>query len=161
MIFSHGADPNAECVVDTTPLSVAMSQAPFNVIELLFDLGGSIDHGQLLHHAVWREADDHLQVLAYLFDKGAPIDNVMNQDREDSYALQITSALGTPLHSVAAPGKLDVVQWLLDRGAHPLIKNSIGRTPLETAEARGHQAIAEYLRPITAAAIEPAEQFTE
>ena len=49
--LNQGADPNAECGsgLDLTPLSIAVADAPFAVISLLFDRGGSIEHGQLLH----------------------------------------------------------------------------------------------------------------
>ena len=158
--LSHGADPNAGCVLDVTPLSRPVSRASFSVIKLLFDHGGSIEHGQLLHCAAFRNADDRLEVFAYLFNEGAQINNIMYQNGLDYYMMQNLFALGTPLRDAASNGKLDVVMRLVEHGAHPLIKDSIGHIPLESAENKGLYVVAEYLRPITAAASEPTEQFT-
>ena len=69
--------------------------------------------------------------------------------------------LGTSLHIAALNGKLDVVRFLVQHGAHPHIKNSFGDTPLECAEASKHDDVVEYLRPITAPASEPTQQFTD
>jgi len=44
--------------------------------------------------------------------------------------------LGTPLHYAAGEGKLELVSYLLQRGADPSIKNTKGRTVIETAEFR-------------------------
>ncbi|KAK0355369.1 hypothetical protein LTR02_006150 [Friedmanniomyces endolithicus] len=47
--LSHGADPNAGCGLDITPLSAAVRYGPLEVIELLFNHGGTIECVQLLH----------------------------------------------------------------------------------------------------------------
>ena len=41
-LIEHGADPNARCRYDITPLSVAAATASKEVIELLFELGASV-----------------------------------------------------------------------------------------------------------------------
>lgn len=83
--LARGADPNAECVLDLTPLSIAVLNRPFHIIELVFHHGGSIEHGQLLHYAARRDASDRLRVLEYICDKGPPIDHVMYQTRLACY----------------------------------------------------------------------------
>ncbi|KAL8931702.1 MAG: hypothetical protein Q9211_006785, partial [Gyalolechia sp. 1 TL-2023] len=87
--LDHGADPNAETRMGVTPISKALVHASFEIIEILLDHGGpqSIDHGQLLHHAMHREASDRLQVLEYLFTKGARrfINQLKHQDRPDRF----------------------------------------------------------------------------
>src|SRR5438876_40828 len=74
--LSHGADPNAGCGLDFTPLSVAVEKAPFKIIKLLFHYGGSINCGQLLHYAIRRDAPDRLEVLEFILNKGPPINHV-------------------------------------------------------------------------------------
>lgn len=69
--------------------------------------------------------------------------------------------LGTPLHEAAEQGKLDVVQKLLGLGAHPLIKDSCGKIPLQRAQRARRDAVVAYLGPITARAEPPVCQFTE
>ena len=81
--LAHGVNPNAECRLDLTQLSVAGYGAPFAMIKLLFDHGGSIQHGQLLHYAVRRNHTDRLEVLGFIINKDAPNNNVMYQDRLD------------------------------------------------------------------------------
>ena len=150
--LSHGADPNAECGsgLDLTPLSVAVSEAPFAVILLLFAHGGSVEHGQLLHYAVRRNSTDRVKVLEYIINKGAPINNVMYQNRLGCYYHQMAFGVGTPLHEAAEEGKLEMVELLLSRGADPLIKNARGRLAIERAERYGHTAIVERLRALSA-----------
>jgi hypothetical protein len=55
--------------------------APFTAIKLLFDHGGSTQHGQLLHYAICRDGADRLEVLDFLRDRGAPINDIMYQNR--------------------------------------------------------------------------------
>jgi len=69
--LSQEADPDAGCYLDLTPLSVAVRSADVSVISLL--LGhGSIDKGQLVHHAVER-SENAVEILQMLISKGASI----------------------------------------------------------------------------------------
>ena len=130
-------------------------------MKLLFDHGGSIKHGQLIHYAVRRDAPDRLEVLKYICDKGSPINNVMYQNRLDCYYHQRAFGIGTPLHEAAGSGKLDVVKYLLERGAEPLIKDSRGKLAIERAEIHGHMDVADYLRPLSVPSPVPRHDFTD
>ncbi|KAF7131024.1 hypothetical protein CNMCM5793_003959 [Aspergillus hiratsukae] len=132
-LLEHGADPNAQCLLDLTPLSVAVQLAPFTIIKLLFEHGGSIKHGQLLHYAVRRDRDDYLYVLAFLLDKGPRVNQVMYDNHPVSYEHQKPFGIGTPLHEAAAMGKMDVVDLLISRGADPSVRDARGR-PLFTEQ---------------------------
>ena len=143
--LTHGADPNAECGLDLTPLSVAVYEAPFAIIKLLFDHGGSIKHGQLLHYAVRRESVDRLQVCQFIIDKGPPISNVMYQDRLDCYDQFKYFGIGTPLHEAAEEGKLDVVELLLAHGADPLVRDAKGDLAIDRARRAGQSAVVKQL----------------
>ena len=134
------------CGLDITPLSIAVRDAPFDIIRILFDNGGSIEHGQLLHFAAKRVLPDRIEVFEYLLDKGASINGIMFQDCEESYEQERYSGLGTPLHSAAATGHLDMVEMMLLKGADPLIKDSTGRLAIEDAEYYGLSAVATRLR---------------
>ena len=147
--LSHGADPNATCGLDITPLSIAVRDASFEVIRILFDHGGSIKHGQLLHFAAIRGLPDRLNVLNYLIDKGAPVNGIMFENYRDSYEQEYLSGLGTPLHSAAVKGYLDIVDQLLSRGADPSIRNSWGKLAVDEAEYYGWREVTDRLRPLS------------
>jgi len=147
----HGANPNAQCGsgLDLTPLSIAVSEAPYSIIEMLFNHGGSIKHGQLVHYAVRRNMPDCLKVLKFLISRGASINHVMYYDCPHCYHRQSAFGLGTPLHEAADEGKLDVVKFLLERGADPLVKDSRGRLAIERAEHKAHTVVVEHLRSLS------------
>lgn len=129
-LLDHGADPNRQCVVDLTPLSFAVEDAPLAVIELMLSRGGDTRRGQLLHHAVERETDN-IAVLKLLLATGAAINATMYEDHYPSLALYCFMALGTPLHRAAELGKVEVIQYLLSQGADVSIKNAKGNTAVE------------------------------
>lgn len=132
--LSHGADLNARCGLAITPLSIAVRDAPFEIIQLFFDHGGSVKQGQLLNFAAKRLLPDRLDVLDFLLDKRAPINQRIFDDDRDSYNQEYLSGMGTPLHSAARVGHLDIVIRLISRGADPLIKDSYGKIAIEEAE---------------------------
>lgn len=125
---------------------MAVPNAPFPVIRLPFDNGGSIEHGQLPHYAVRRNERDQLEVLENILDKGPPINHAMYQTRLQNYYHLRAVGIGTPLHEAADPAKLDMVRVLVARGADLLIKDARGMLAVERAEYDGHTAVIEYLR---------------
>lgn len=131
--LDRGADPNASCVLDLTPLSFAIRKASLETIVLLFERGGDVEKGQLAHHAVERESDE-LEVLKLLDRRGASLDQPKYSNHQYSWNLQYFMGLGTPLHRAAQLGKAEVVSYLLDKGADPSIRDSKGRTALECAK---------------------------
>jgi ankyrin repeat protein len=61
--------------------------------------------------------------------------------------INIDDGGNSPLHGAAMFGQLDMAKWLLDHDANPYTTDFEGKTPLERAEMRGHEAIAALLRP--------------
>lgn len=119
--LAYGADPNASSIMEETPLSTAVRDAPFLVIQMLFAHSGNVNQGHLLHSAVWRKLDDRKTVMEFLIRKGAPVNAVMYEDRPELYLIRKPFGLGTPLHTAAATG-------------HELatVHGSISRTHAET-----------------------------
>ena len=148
--LSHGADPNSRCELDITPLSYAVQSATFDVIKMLFAHGGSIHKGQLLHFAAGRQLPDRLEVVTYLVNKGAPINDIMYQHDQGSIDLQFGVGLVTPLHGAASNGYLDVVQLLVEHGADLSILDSRGKSVLHRAEFHKHQDVVDFLHRILA-----------
>lgn len=152
--LDHGADPNAETRMGVTPISRALIHASSDIIEMLFNHGGpqSVDHGQLLHHALHRETSDRLQVLEYLFTKGAlrVINQLKYRDRLDLFQEEhLTIGCGTPLHEAARLGKEDVVEFLVARGADPLIRDGRGLLAIDCALQAGRGEVVEYLTSLS------------
>lgn len=127
----------------------------------MFEHGGSVRDGQLLHYAVRRNLPDYLEVLALVLSKNPPVNHVMYQEDCTSYMRQRAFGLGTPLHEAAARGRLDVVQTLLANGSNPLIRDSCGDLPLQRAEKANHISVCAYLQQVMLETPWPERQFTE
>lgn len=147
-LLDHGADPNLSCSIDLTPMSYAVECASIDVIELLFNRGADISKGQLLHHAIERETNI-IDVVAILLRKGASINAKMYQNHYFSWRLYYFMGLGTPLHRAAELGKIDVVRYLISKGADANIKDAMGQTALDRAAKCGHSHIVDMLRSET------------
>lgn len=117
--------------------------APLDTIRLLFDHGGDINRGQLLHHAARREGpeSDVIELMELLLSKGAPINGIQYANHPVSYSQLFPFSLGTPLHYAVAEGRLKVVAYLLEKGADPSIKDTKGRTAAEVAKFRGKDEV--------------------
>lgn len=83
--LSHGADPDAQTEFGYTPLSLAVAIAPLEIIELLIDHGGRLDHGELLHEASLRTLPDCTAVLEFLLGHGAEINRIKFSDNDFSF----------------------------------------------------------------------------
>lgn len=152
--LDHDADPNAETRMGVTPISKAVIHASMDIIEMLFIHGGpqSIDHGQLLHHAMYSETSDRLRVLEYLFTKGAlrNINQHKYHDRPDLFEEEnLIFGCGTPLHEAARLGKQDVVAFLVAHGADPLIRDGKGLLAIDRALQAGQGEVVEYLSSLS------------
>lgn len=143
--MSLGADPNAPCGIDTTPLSVAVHKGPLAVIDTLFARKGTVNRGQLLHWAALRRQDDRLAVVKLILQKGAAVNSILYENDEDSFIQRKSFSLGTPLHEAARVGHLDVVQLLLDHGADVTIKDTRGDLPYDVALENGHHVATQLL----------------
>ncbi|KAK1077896.1 hypothetical protein LTR33_007698 [Friedmanniomyces endolithicus] len=148
--LAHGADPNARCLLDITPLSAAVEFADLPTIQRLVDQGGSVMCGQLMHYALRRKSDDRLQIMEFLLQQPSPppICKLMYQDELWWFESQKFFGLGTPLHDAAASGDLDAVRFLIAMGSDPSIKDSLGKLAIEKARKHGHDLDVLFLRSL-------------
>jgi len=130
-------------------MSVAMFHAPLDVIKLLFQRGGDVNQGQLLHNAVLRDGPDTLELVGLLLDMGAAINQIQYENHPQAYGERYAFALGTPLHYAVREDKPELVSYLLLRGADPSIIDTRGRTALQTAEFLEKPRVLRVLQSIT------------
>lgn len=144
--LQNGADPNARCQLDITPLSTAVECAPVPIIEQLFSHCPSSTRfrGYLLHWAARRTSDDAEHVVRLVLERCQPdLDQILYKDDAFSYEVRKSVGLGTALHEAARAGHLSVVQMLIARGTDVTIRDSCGNTALEVAEiCENHAAVA-------------------
>ncbi|KAL1884658.1 hypothetical protein Plec18167_002250 [Paecilomyces lecythidis] len=152
--LDHGAKPNKRCFLrDCTPLSYAVQDAPYEVIQHLFQRNGSIEHGQLLHYACFRSHPDNLEVLKYIYDKSpnfnaTRINQLLDQDSPEDFARNYRAGLGTPLHFAALNGSLECVRFLVEMGADPWIKDPYRKTALSLAVYAKQESVVLFLKDL-------------
>ena len=134
--MEHGADPNEDWGgVTVTPLEVGAIHASTDTLMLL------LEHGAEMHNtSAWKFARYYgrVGVVEFLLNHGAKINELPDNDH--------IYGGGNALHTAAGRGTEDVVALLIDRGADPSLKNSLGKTALELAEGNGHSSVASLLR---------------
>lgn len=144
---------------DETALAAAAHSGAVEIAELLLEAGAELDicsaamlgqvdevrarlsddpslanatgaHGiSVLYHAV---ITGQLEVAQLLLEHGADVDAGAGVD--------------TPLHGAARHGRTALAAWLLVQGANRELLDYEGKTPLQVAEAAGHDAVAVLLR---------------
>ena len=148
--LNQGADLNRQSdLCDITPLSIAAQRAPFEIIKLLFQHGGSTTRGQLLNMASNRTDPDSVAILQFLFDHGDTNVNEIYQRIRPELGLNDWKNNGAPLHHAARVGNRDTVIWLLRHGANPskrtVVTVGYGATPEDHAAYNNHSDIVDLL----------------
>lgn len=138
-LLDHGADPNARCYIDYTPLSYAVTYADLPTIDRLLRRGGDVNKGQLVHNAIYRKSNT-LQVVKGLIDRGAHLNSLMYQDDPASRGM-FPLMVETPLHTAVAFKREDFIRYLTSKGADVSIKNSKGQTAVECADESTREVI--------------------
>jgi hypothetical protein len=88
---------------------------------------------------------DYLKVLKFLTSKEVSINHVMYHNCPHCYHQQSTFGLETLLHEVTNKEKLNVMKFLLKRGADSLVKNLRKRLAIEQTEHKVHTAVIKHL----------------
>lgn len=151
--LSNGADPNATCQMDMTPLSDAVALAPYSIVERMLKHcpPTTVLRGQLLHFAASRSTPEDCDAVLQLVLHRCPPTDInarMYEDHAFSYEVRKIVGLGTPLHGAARLGRLSAIRILIANGADLGFRDSCGNTALEVAERQGHLAVVDELKSL-------------
>lgn len=148
-LIKHGANPNSRAGPDT-PLTVAVKYASPDMAALLIRRGAQVKGSTALSEAAAR---GNLEMVRCLVDHGAEVNGIVF----DQYSRMedIAKGLGGPLHAATRvtwtgpewmdeldPEKFEedqagVIDFLMERGAFPKLKDTKGRTPIDWALSAG------------------------
>ncbi|KAG6836356.1 hypothetical protein H0H93_008857 [Arthromyces matolae] len=135
--LDHGADPNKNRDGGLYyPLERAVSCNDLECAKLLISAGARVKGSYALVIAAQK---GFTAMINLLLGNGADI-NEIPPDKYDGSPWQ-----GTPLQEAAKEGAIEAVQFLLDHGADPTLKDTHGKTALELSQASGHLLIVEIL----------------
>jgi hypothetical protein len=150
LLLDHGANANQRDAEGFTPLHRA-SEVPDNatIIRLLIRKGVNVDAKTRPNVSYWDYELTALHIAAYRNN----IENVRTLVDIGKAKVNLKSGeWNTPLHKAIRPSHgtrtgLDenIVQFLIDRGAHINVKNNGGRTPLHEAAVLGKTKVVKIL----------------
>ena len=136
--LSHGANVNLRQTAYTsdTPLTYAVRFASVDIVKLLVTHGSKVTRGYPLHAVAESSLPGRLEVLRFLLDHGARMDELQLAGNRRRFKLLSRIGLGTPLHAAVKEKKITVASILLDCGADRDIVDTKGQTPLDLAKER-------------------------
>ena len=93
-------------------------------MRLLLDRGGDTKYGQLLHYTLKRKwKSDMFEVLELLIERGASLNTPIPED-SSTFSMLCFMPLGSPLHTAVELGNVDVVRYLLSKGADQSVRDT-------------------------------------
>ena len=116
-LFQHGASANAGPNNHTHVISLAVAISPIPTVDMLFEHGGCVMEGQLLHNVIERKGDpeERNQILRMLLKKGAPTDELEHSPAWDFRGQKWGFA--TPMTKAIHCKQPDTLRILLEHGA--------------------------------------------
>ncbi|KXT06418.1 hypothetical protein AC578_6060 [Pseudocercospora eumusae] len=123
-LLTHGADPNARCDFDITPLSTVIRYAPFTTIRLMLQHHADVRKGQTLFFATARSGSDQLAVIDMLLAFGANVNRRMFENDAASWLENRYFGMGTPLHTAVKYGNAVLASYFLEHGADSNLTDS-------------------------------------
>jgi ankyrin repeat protein len=135
-------------IMEQAPQNIAFPPIPLDIINIntvknFVESGMDLEAkygmpGETLLHHVVRNYPDSIDIVTYLLDKGANIN-------EATYSYNNYSFGHTPLHIASFRGHYEIAKYLVDRGANIEAVTIENETPLFKAACNGHAVIAKYL----------------
>ncbi|KAJ8115552.1 hypothetical protein OPT61_g2823 [Boeremia exigua] len=141
--LSLGASPNASSPLGQTAMHRAAAYGSLKILRLLSSHGGLITDTDLVAHAALAYCNgdkDRVDIIQYLLDNGAPIDEYYMGHSERwntaTNSLFLTYGRQNALHFAISFGKKELVEILLSRGADRLAEMFSLRTELKKKQPR-------------------------
>ncbi|KAK0282378.1 hypothetical protein LTR35_006845 [Friedmanniomyces endolithicus] len=131
-LLEMGADPNASCDTEYTPLSIAVRQEPLETIQFLLEHAKDSESGHLVYCATEREPEsESIRIIRFLHQHWKPIDDMFWQDKR-SFRNRGRILRGTPLHNACELYNFETVLALLELGADidgACVRDNVGVGP--------------------------------
>ncbi|KAL4284689.1 hypothetical protein GQ457_16G004150 [Hibiscus cannabinus] len=128
LLLDYGADPNCKDSEGSVPLWEAMLGGHDNVAQLLKENGGNINAGDVGHFACTAAEQNNLNLLKEIIRYGGDV----TCPRNNGY---------TALHVAVCEDNVEIVKFLLERGADIDKPDVHHWTPRDLAEQQGHEEI--------------------
>ncbi|KAK8595655.1 hypothetical protein V6N13_000355 [Hibiscus sabdariffa] len=128
LLLDYGADPNCKDSEGSVPLWEAMLGGHDNVAQLLRENGGNINAGDVGHFACTAAEQNNLSLLKEIIRYGGDV----TCPRNNGY---------TALHVAVCEDNIEIVKFLLERGADIDKPDVHHWTPRDLAEQQGHEEI--------------------
>ncbi|KAF8063397.1 ankyrin repeat-containing domain protein [Lyophyllum atratum] len=139
-VLAQGANPNLHHTGMRSALDLAVINSSAEAAQLLIQHGANVKNTNALKAAAWY---GNLDMITLLLEAGADVNEI--PDYEQMLRSEREDGLGTALHEAAEGGQKEAVELLLERGADPSLKNSVGKTALDIAKEKQQVAVIEVL----------------
>lgn len=133
-------DPNANRCNTRSALECAIMRASTEVTELLLRHGAQLKNTSALKIAGYFGRTD---MILQLLQHGVDINEI--SDNDEMMDAERAVGLGTALHEAAKNGQKAVVELLLEKGANPTLKDSLGKMALDLAKDKHHYDVVDVL----------------
>ncbi|XP_009393618.2 potassium channel AKT1 [Musa acuminata AAA Group] len=128
LLLEYGADPNSTDSEGSVPLWQAMVGKHEDVVKLLIKNGAALSSGDMGSFACTAAEQNSLELLKDIIRYGGDV-TVPKKDKT------------TALHVAVCEGNVQLVEFLLERGANIDTPDCNGWTPRKLADQQGHEEI--------------------
>ncbi len=135
-------------VKDQCALDQAALQCKEASVKTLLEKGADLHRSSALQIVAGSRGvgPQYISMMAFLLDRGANINALYHQGSPEYFErVKDKEPLGTALHHAARRGRKDRVQFLLDRGADPNVRDTAGRLPVDSVNVRDETGIQDLL----------------